>query len=505
MNKRIGINVITNLIAMILSLLINFFLTPILTNRLGMGAYSYVGIITNVLSFFTVLTYTLNSMVGRFYTYTYNNDKNLSNKYISSALVTCLLLAAVLFPILSICSYKLDSFIKIDINLVNDVKFAFFLSSCTFLLGTISSVFFTGAYCKNRLDLSNIINIIANILRTLLIFLLFKLFDSHIWYIGFSTIIQNIICIILGYIIFKRLIPEVNFSLKLFDLKYARELLSAGLFNSVILLGQNLMTQIDLLVGNRYIDSELIGKYAVILLFSNTLRSLASALSSAFSPTTVNAYSKGDLKYVVKNSSSAVDFCGTILGWPISIIASLGIYFLSFWLHKDFCEFKYMIILMMLPLNVNLSVSQLNVVNQAANKLKLPAISAIVCGIINFGLAILLTKIIGLWGILIASVIGYTLNNLIVLPFYTAKITNQNLFTYYNGLIRPFICTITTCFIGLVLVKYLDCKNITMFFAECVILTCIYFILIFVLINKEQKELIFSKIKNLFKKIGLFR
>ncbi|KAB2332606.1 polysaccharide biosynthesis C-terminal domain-containing protein [Bacillus mesophilum] len=503
MNKRIRINVITNLLAMIISLSINFLVTPILTKNLGMGAYSYVGIITNFLSFFTVLTYTLNSMVGRFYTVSYNEDKNLANRYISSALGTCFIIAVALLPILIIISYNLENFINIDKDLVADVKFAFLLSSITFMLSIFASIFTTGAYSKNRLEISNTVNIIASISKAVLIVLLFKFFDAHIWYLGLSTIVQNIIIIFLGYITFRKLIPDVKFSIKLFDIKCVGILLSAGLFNSVILLGRNLMTQIDLLVGNRYIDSDLMGKYAVILLFVNTLRSLATALSSAFSPTTINHYARGDLRGVVKNSNSAVNFSGTILGWPISIISSIGIYFLSIWLNEDFSEFKYIIILMMIPLNINLSMSQLNVVNQATNNLKVPALFAIISGIINLVLAIILTIKLGLWGIVIASTLAFSLNNLILLPIYTAKITGQKLNTYYLGLVKPLISNVITCAIGLIIVNYYSINNIVSLLIQCVILTIIYFTIVFIFLNKEQKVVIRSKITLIREKLHI--
>ena len=113
-------------------------------------------------------------------------------------------------------------------------------------------------------------------------------------------------------------------------------------------------------------------------------------------------------------------------------------------------------------------------------------------------LAVLLTRIFGLWGIPVASIIAFSLNNLIILPVYTARITKQKTYTYYKGLFKPLIYNASTCFFGLALVKLFGCNSIILFLVECIILTLIYFAVVIVLMNKKQKELLFSKAKEYY-------
>ncbi|MGG0413129.1 hypothetical protein [Peribacillus simplex] len=499
MVKSNRINLITNLISMLLSLLINFIVTPIITNSLGVGVYSYVSIITNIISFFIVLTYTLNSMIGRFYSISYNKGQVInSNKYISSALYTCLLFSIILMPIIILVTVNLDKIIVIEKHLVDDVKMAFFLTGISFLLGTVSAVASTGAYAKNRLELSNYINIFSNVIRLILVILLFQIFTPKIWYIGITTIVYNSLTIVLGFFVFKKLIPKVQFSYKYFDKNYSKELLVAGMFNSVILLGTNLMTQIDLLVGNRYINSELLGKYAIVLLFANTIRSLSSALSSAFSPTTFKIYGTGNREEMVKHSNSVVNFCGLALGLPISIISVVGIDLLSLWLKEDFSRFYLLIILMMLPLVPILSVSQLNVVNQAVNKLKVPALMSIISGILNLLLAIFLAQKIGVWGLAIASVIASTFRNVVFMPIYTAYITKQKLYAYYGGILKPFLISSIICIFGLVIKTLITVNTFKGIIVLSILLTFMYIVLLFGIASRENKIMVINFIRKKF-------
>lgn len=491
--NQIAINLSTNLISMALSMGINFWITPILINKLGLSAYGYIGIITNLISFFTVITYTLNSMVGRFYTVEFKrNNLEEANEYISTSLYTCLILAIILIPIIGITTHFLDKIILIDTNMVEDVKLAFLLSSTTFILGTILSVFSTGAYCCNRLDLSNNIKILASILRICILMILINLLTPKIWFISISSVIESIISIALAYFSFKILIPKVKFSIKYFKVRKAKLLLSSGLFNSIILMGTTLMSQISLLVGNRYIDSVTIGIYSSILIIPNTLKSISTSISSAFSPTTLDIYTKHGSNGLKKYSNKVVRFCGYMIGWPVSIAAALGVPVFSMWLNKDYSEYRFFFCFIMLHLVANLAVSQLNVVHQAINKLKVPAIFSIIIGFFNLGLAIYMTGILnmGLWGLGIANMISFTLRNAIFMPIYTAILTNQKWYSYFKGLIAPQAIAIVVYLIGvqIELKGYID--NLLSFLLVCFILTIIYGILVFISLEKDEKRII---------------
>lgn len=499
MDKKNIINVVTNLLAMALALLINFLITPIVTEKLGIEVYGYVSVISNLTSFMVVITYTLNSMVGRFYTVAYNTDKDKSNRYISTALFTCLFIGILIIPVSILATANLEKLIVIKEPLVADVKLAFFLSCISLVLSSITSVFYTGAYSKNRLEIMNFINISANVVRLVLIITLFKVFSAHIWFINISSVIQITLCAILGYVSFKKLVPDVKFSYRLFSISCSRELLSAGLFNAVIMLGTNLMTSIDTIVGNRFLsDDALVGRYAVILLFSNTMRSLASALSSAFSPSTIKIYADGDKESLVAHSNKVVSFCGLALGWPISIIASVGTAFLSIWLGKDFSEFKYLIVFMMLPLVANLAVFQLGVVNQAINKLKVPAAAAIVSGFLNLGLAVLLVRYFNVWGIALASVISFSLLNIIFTPIYTAFATGQRINAYYRGLVLPLIVSTATCAAGILLQIVFAVDSFYTFILICSALSIIYALLTLAVIGSEKRQVFFQQLKKIY-------
>ena len=495
MSKNISKNLITNLLAVFVTMLVNFIITPVVTNRLGLVAYSYVGIINNLLSFFTVLTYTLNSMVGRFYTIHYQ-QKNVkeANGYISSALYTCIILGAILFPVLAIVTNFLDTLIVIEPEFVNDVKLAFFCSCISFLISTINSVFATGAYATNKLYITNTYTIMAGIIKAILTYSLFKFLEPHIWFISITTLLQNISVALLAYLCFLKLIPTVRFSTRFFSLKKSFDLLKAGAFNSVIMMGNTLMTQIDLLVGNRVIDAEAVGAYSIILTFSTMMRSLGSALSNSFSPTTLKIYAIKGVDGVREYSNQVVSLLGIILGWPSVIIACIGCSFVNIWLNRDLSDLYYIFVILMLPMGVNLACTQLYVVQQAVNKLKIPASASIIAGVFNIILAVVLAKKMGIYGIAIASTICFSLRNIVFQTLYTSIITKQKIYAYLIGLVKPLLSSFILFAIWSIVRLRVAINGIVEFIFVAFALSVLYFSISFIIMNHKERDMLIFKI-----------
>ena len=63
------INLISSIIVFIVSMGINFFLTPFILKSLGNEAYGFVGLSNAIVSYAAVITVAINSVSGRFVAY----------------------------------------------------------------------------------------------------------------------------------------------------------------------------------------------------------------------------------------------------------------------------------------------------------------------------------------------------------------------------------------------------------------------------------------------------
>jgi membrane protein EpsK len=494
--SQIAVNLLTNTLAMGVSMLISLWMTPYLIQKMGFAAFGYIGLIANLIGFMAVLTYALNSMAGRFLAVSLRQGgPEKASRYISSALFSNVCAGILILALILVLTLNMGQLIRIQAGLAKDVRIAFVLSGIAFILSSIAIIFATAAYTGNRLDITNGINIFTNIVRALFLVVAYTFFNARIWYYAMGSVLQVSINIILAMIAFRSLLPDVHFSIKMFDLKMSLELLSSGFFNSLIMLGTVFMTQIDLIVGNRYLPAEIVGMYAAILLIPNSIRNIAVALSSAFSPTTLILYSSGDLQSLRKYSNKVVKFCGFMLGWPVAVVSGLGVAILKLWLGKDYSDYEFTIILMLLPLSANLAVRQLYNVQEAMNKVKIPAFISILSGITNLALAIALTVVLkmGIFGIVLSGAIISTVHALVFNPIYTAIITNQPKHAYYRGLISPLLVSLITCTMGILIQKFMTVNTFSSILYSAFGLSILYFVISISLLSHEERKLISQK------------
>lgn len=503
--SQIAINLMTNMIAMSFSMLISIWMAPYLIKHLGLAEYGYIGILNNLIGFLTVLTYTLNSMAGRFLTVAlHQGGAEDAAKYISSAFYSNVFFGVGLLILIAFLTHNLDLLIKIQPGSVLDVKTAFFMGGAAFILTSISIVFSTAAYSGNRLDVINGVNIFSNIVRVILLVIFFSLSGAALWKYALACLLQVFIQVILNFFSFRHFLPAIHFDIRLFDLRATIELLSAGFFNSVVMLGNVFITQIDLIVGNRYLSPEIVGMYAAALLIPNSIRSVAIALSSAFSPTTLLLYSSGDMQSLREYSNRVVKFCGLMIGWPAAIAGGLALPLLSLWLDRDYSSYKYLFVLMLAPLTINLGVSQLYNVQQALNRVKIPALAALTLGFTNVVLAVFFTSTLkmGILGVVLSGVLASTVRAFIFMPIYTAIITGQPIFSCYKGLILPFFLSLATCALGMATQNYIPITTLPSLFFSAALLTICYFALTAVFLSPQERGWVLQSIKSVARKIA---
>ena len=84
-NRGFLVNLVAQMMVFATNLIISFFFTPIVLNKLGNEAYGFVGLVNNFVSYISVITVALNSLAGRFITLSYHrHDEKNVREYFSS-------------------------------------------------------------------------------------------------------------------------------------------------------------------------------------------------------------------------------------------------------------------------------------------------------------------------------------------------------------------------------------------------------------------------------------
>ncbi|MFA7637573.1 MAG: hypothetical protein WCX81_07400, partial [Monoglobales bacterium] len=148
--KKSFLNLTFNFLSMAVSMGLSFWITPFIINTMGAESYGFVPLSQQLINYLTVITVSITSISGRFFTIAKKQENlSLAQEYFSSALcggiVGSLILSTVLVP----CSLYIDRILNIPAYLVGDVRLSFLLYGGIFLLSFITSIFNVGAFSNN--------------------------------------------------------------------------------------------------------------------------------------------------------------------------------------------------------------------------------------------------------------------------------------------------------------------------------------------------------------------
>ena len=107
-NKRLFQTILISGIATVFSYLINFLLTPYISNHVGIEAYGFVSIAKTAVSYAQIITVALTTFIVRYITLNYHKNKiEEANSYYSSSILACFQLSGALLIFALLCIFKL--------------------------------------------------------------------------------------------------------------------------------------------------------------------------------------------------------------------------------------------------------------------------------------------------------------------------------------------------------------------------------------------------------------
>lgn len=436
--KQFILNFTSTLLASAVGLGISFLLTPYIVNTLGATAYGFFPLSTNFVSYMTIVTIALNALSSRFITIELekkNIDK--ANVYFNSVFFANIILSIALLIFCVGFLFFLDYLFDIPTALAADVHLLFAFTFISMLIGLIFSVFNVCTFAVNRQDIAALRTIVSNVLRVAVIFLLFYFFIPRLYYLGVSSIVSSIYLAIANFGLTKRLLPQVQLDIRLFDAKAVKEILSSGIWNSINQLSIVLLTQLDLFLVNIFLNAHAMGEFSLTKIVPNFIQMLVGVAVSVFVPTFVILFGKGQRKELLKEIFFSIKIVGTIVVIPISFFIVYGDAFFALWVPSEDTELLHQLSnLALIPMLVTGSINTLFNVYTVTNQLKTPAIVWIVVGTLNTLLVLIAFKTTH-WGIFVTPVIGLItglLRNLIFTPIYAARCLNLKWSTFYRSI-----------------------------------------------------------------------
>ena len=492
-------NISWNAVDFAVKLGLGLWFTPYLISELGVALFGLIPLATAMSSYMGVVTDAFNRSVARFLTIALEKlEINNANRIFNSSLFGSLGLFIVLLLPSALLSIFADRIVQVPDGFESHARLLFAFACAAFLLNTLATPFSVSAFCRNRLEIRSIINIIFTIARIGLVVVIFRIYDPSIWQVGLALVLATVFVLLGSIWSWRQLTPMLRVDPGIVDKPTLAKLSKTGGWVVLTKLGAILLLSIDLVVVNRVLGAEAAGRYALVLQWAAILRLVGSTLSGVFAPNTIAFYARDDNAGMTNYVLRGIKFVGLTLALPIGAICGLASPLIYAWLGADFVSLAPLLVLLIAPLAANLAVSPILPVLLSANAVRVPALVTVGLGTCNVLLAILLAGPAGwgLYGVATASALAFSAKNIFFVPIYAGRKIGCSPLAIYSRVI-PVICGTAVVFAGgHLLASVFVIDSWFEIAAAGAALTAAYGVLaVFVLINQEERKLVYEAIR----------
>lgn len=446
---RIAKTIVISGLSVVISYLINFFLTPFITDNIGMGAYGFVSIANNVVTYAGIITVALTSFVVRYVSVSYHkNNIDEANQYYSSAIFATFFLTGLLLIIAVVVILKLQYLLNIPEDLVVSVKLLFLVTFVNFAVTTFTTTVSVGAYIKNRLDITGLIKIASHCCNAIVLVGFFLCFKPQIWFVGVGTLISSLITLLSNYVLQKILVPDLTFKKKSVSLQKVKDMMGNGVWNSLNQLGNVLNSGLDLIISNLMLTDVATGQISVAKTIGAIFQTLYQVVFQPFQPRLIKKYALGNKEDFIHEVELTMKVCGCFSNIAFAGFASLGMLYYTLWLPQQDTPLLYGLTVVTVLGSITAGAMQpVYYIYTLTVKNKIPCWVTIAGGFLNVVAMYFLLKYtnVGPYAIVVTTAVIMISINVFFNPTYAARCLNVSSFILYPTIFRHLIsCGVMT-------------------------------------------------------------
>lgn len=445
-HKRLAINTIASFVSTFVGFGITFLLSPYLIKQLGSETFQFYPIANNFVTYMAIVINALNSMSSRFITIeVVNHEWDNVNKLYSSLFYSNLILCLVLFlPAILIIVFA-DTILQIPTSAISDVKWLFALTFTSMFVDIFGSIYSVATITRDRIDIRSANTIMVAVIRATVLILMFYLFKPRLIYIGAAVLLASITQLCVQYIQTRRLMPQLKIKLSLFNKSIVKQLLVSGIWNSINSLGSTLLVGLTLVLTNSLVGETAGGQLSIAQTVSHILNTVISITMVVFLPRMLHSYAIDSHKGLANETFFGQKIISVICVSALVVLVIMGEDFFRLWVpSEDSVHLYKLLIILLLPLFVQSNLWIFTNVFTVENRLKVPALSYLIVGIINILIILILYFLNALEAntiIIVTSIIS-SLYCLIFYPIYAAKVVNVQIKRCYRNFAKVVIASI---------------------------------------------------------------
>ena len=498
--KSLVNTILTSGVAVVLSYLINFFLTPFITDTIGTESYGYITLAKTMVSYASIITVGFTAFMVRYITLEYHK-KNYKEcrAYFSSSVGAVVVISAAILVVAGIGIMFIDKWLMVLPNMVNSIRVLFFLVFLNFCFTTCAVPYTATCYIKNKLSIYNTLKIASYCIEAIILFLLFSNLPTEIWYVGIGLLATSLIIFIGSIIITQRLTPELVFDRQLVSISKVKNLASNGVWQSVNSLGNVLNSGLDLLITNQMLSTLAMGQLSIAKTIGSMFSILYSTVSQAFQPRMMKAYASENKQDFLGELRLAMRVSGFFSGCGFAGFLALGTLYYKLWIpNQDFSFIFNLTVVTILCSVAEGVIIPAYFVNTLTTKKRIPCLVTVGSGLANvLGMYSLIKYTsLGVFAVVWTTAVLSFLTNMVFNPIYCSVTLKLPWYTLYPTILKHILGCSIMCFVYKILSELINPTGWIGLIGTA-ILCCIVGVVFYFMIsaNAQEKRAVISKLR----------
>jgi membrane protein EpsK len=420
---------------------------PFLIRQYGSGTYGLIALAGFLTQYVGLVSRCVGNSTARFLNVALNqNDWKQANEIFSTALMANLGFILIQLPLFALGIWKLHWLIDFPPEITQDFRILVTCNVAVFFTSMLAGVFMTPIQAANRVDISSTIDAFRLGLRLVFLYVLIKHLGAKLWLIG---VVDLVLASTYGAVVFflrRRLAPDLVFKWKYVTKNWIRPVLNMAGWSMVTVLGSCLFVKTDVWMINRFVNKEMAGIYAALLVWPNFLKQVGKQLASVLTPVYMIDYARGDWQRVARLSLSGAKLLGCFAAVIAGFLYVVADPLLRLWLGEDATQFVSLFRVMTLYLTYTIGSSVLWQIYITLNKVHFTGIVNIATGVINILVSMVLIRMgFGAMGVAAGTVFSVVLASTIAIPLGVCHEFKVS----YNVVWWNYICASLVFFISL--------------------------------------------------------
>ncbi|MBB6127037.1 oligosaccharide flippase family protein [Mucilaginibacter lappiensis] len=431
----------------IISVLISLFSVPIIVKHLNAEIYGLSIIIFQITTYLGMFDFGLIAGVERYLAGTREDteeNRELIQKVISTAVVVYSFIAIIVIVGGNIFAPFAANIFNAPIKYIQIVNHI--VSALSILLGfqliqrALTAIFFA----HQRQILHNTLSFILNIGNTLLT-VIFISQGYGLWGFVYSQIIMFILSSLTNVYFFRKHYSYISIKVKKFDWPLVKDMFSYGFSLFLIGIAVQVVFQTDRIIIGSFVSLTAVSVYSFTTKIPELSSQVIWKVSDNSFPALVELSKKKDSGVFLKNSHDKIMkltiSCTSTLFW---IIVLTSYPFIKLWVGGAYYAGVRFTILVAYLYFIQLTfIHVTSVCLNGFGIAKRISAMAMVEAVINLTLSLILVKLYGIEGVIIATIIGGILTSFWYIPYLAVKYFGGSIFSYAATLLKPFlICSV---------------------------------------------------------------